>query len=490
MKRFYLLMAGLAALVFATPAVAQMPGQLCTTTGASAATLKKCGVEAGTNTMIRVTDAILATGAITGGTDEVVLFCEGATCVIAADDGGMGTFGNCITFSANDDQICNNDADGNITFSRDEAGVVLLTCADDDATAQCTIQSGGVSPMQIGGADTTQMDIQTDSELNLINTSDAEVAIRMRDYGSVTDQDMAHGELITNCTNTATGTEECDVTLRYTKGGTTTDFLDMDASANELTFGALADGGNTGAKNEIVALPKIRMAAIGAMGDGPVLSEPITPTAALCAPVVAGTEADSATIYRDTVTDVTSYQYTFQGTVGAGEGLDCDVTGHAVVGTTSVGFWFRSDTVFDNNDVEVNLLDGAAVEGDGNMPAYTTANVWQWVEVDVTADCAATCADIDGVSILTTADEPTELNGAVFHVDSGAFWLAACEETLGDAILTDGVLAVTAGVTAGGNSTLLAEGTDYIVHYQAGNDAVCMITDQSANYGLVLFAAE
>lgn len=735
MKRLYLLLAGLAALAFATPATAQTPGQLCTTTGASAATLARCGVENTTGhvSLIKVTDGLLASNACTGGTDEMICFCEGTTCVPAADDSGLGVLPagavdwaeisdtmtldadtsigvatgmeftinapaqvgidevlsividqaddadatdvlqgirmelasesgdandeirgvvitveegtantivdaailidneetttatltdailvantgaqataitdgvdvsaagivNAVNIGDNlimgtDDSLSVGATDDTVTLdSNDSAGV--YTCTDADANAGCTFAGGGTGTATLGSTTNTQaniiggqayidggdtgntdivlrdfdaiaidgddnalieldcqvvatgteecdLDIQTQTDaggggdsalqsriklwaandqmditsetLILEGYTGGPQSIIFRDFDNADAEDSA--SIIMNCTDPLTTAEDCDFTFGVREaGGAIETRLHIDAdggvdigSANvadvtltsdlgtvtvngDITIPDEPTGGNAGAVNEYIGVPRISMAAIGAMGNGPILSEPVVPTAALCAPVGGGAEADDAAVYRDTLVDVTSYRHTFVAVVGAGEGFDCDVTGHAVVGTTSVGFWFRSDTTFDAGDLEINLLDAAAVEGDGDLPAYAVADVWQWMEVDVTADCAATCADIDGVELLTTAQAPTNLNNAIVYMDQGAFWLAACEETLGADIQTDGVLSLLAGVTAGGDTTLLVPWTDYFVHYQTGNDAVCMITNQGANYGMVLYA--
>ena len=245
-------------------------------------------------------------------------------------------------------------------------------------------------------------------------------------------------------------------------------------------------GENKALNSEFIGLPRISTAVLGAMGNGPILSSIVTPAAATCAPIGGGTESDDAAIFR---TGAASYEHLFVAVVGAAEGLDCDVAGaYAVNGTVSYGFWFRSDTTFSAGTLEIALMDGAVEEGQGLIPAYAVADEWIWIEVDVTGDCAATCADIDGVFIQTTVTAPTEMNNAKIYVDSGAFWITGCEETIGADILVDGVLSLVGQPTAAGAEVLLVEWTDYFINYQSGNDAVCTLTDQSANSGVVLYA--
>jgi hypothetical protein len=460
-KRFLVF---LTALLFAGGAWAQVaagPGRICSSTFAARAAA--CGVMANVNRLMRITDSdTVALGATIagGGANEVLAYCEGTTCYVAGDDapvsgggamtgttadtftvdsdgGGAGTgnfaggeFSDSIVFSA----------DATIDFTRDDTGIVTLTCSDDDAIAGCTYDAGGASPIAVGSADVTQVTVVTDG-------------------GTVT------MDGVVSVPGDITAAPE-SATAQY--------------------------GANQAANNEFIGLPRIGMAALGAMTNGTVSSFLLmddSPTGE-CAPIVAGTEASDATYFR---TGAASYQYTFQATVGAGEGVDCDVTGPTVTAFTSLGFWFRSDTTFASGDLEIVLDDGAAAEATENMPAYTTANEWVWIEVDVTADCAATCSDIDGVFIQTTAQAPTTMNGAVINIDSGAAWIAGCEETIGANVLVDGVLSVMTIATAAGTANtpaLLTEWTDYFVHYQTGNDAICAITDQSANSGIVLYAAQ
>jgi len=368
-------------------------------------------------------------------TDAIIITSSGAAAgvtdgldVSAANITNAINIGVNTILGANDDFITMGVVDNEFKYNAGGAATVNIAGDDDDNIAETHFDTTGAGIVQLGSADVTEVSVVSDQG-----------------------------------------------TIGMTGG---------------VSIPSEATGGNAGAKNEFVGLPRISMAALGALGNGPVLSEPLTPTAALCAPVGGGAEADDAAVYRDTVTDVTAYRHTFVAVVGVGEGFDCDFgPAPAAISYVSVGFWFRSSVTFDAGDLEINLLDAAVVEGDGDLPAYGTADVWQWMEVDVTADCAAAaCADIDGVELLTTAVAPTTFNAALVYMDSGAVWIAGCEETLGADIPYDGVLSLLAGVTAGGDTTLLVQGTDYIVHYQTGNDAVCMITNQAANYGMALYA--
>ena len=243
-----------------------------------------------------------------------------------------------------------------------------------------------------------------------------------------------------------------------------------------------------GGSNQFIGIPKLNVTQLGAsMPNGPILADPYSPLIGVCAPTN-GSEA--AGVFR--ITGAASYQYTGASTAADNDGFDCDVTGHAVTGTDSIAFWFRSDTALTAGTLDISLLDASSVEANANMPAITTTDEWQWIEIDFGSDCDATCADVDGVLIaVTSAGAATsEMDGAIIHVDSGVFWLDAAEEAIGN-VLVGGVINVSVAVSAFGTDNTaseLVEYTDYFVNYQTGADALVFITDQSANYGWTLEA--
>lgn len=107
----------------------------------------------------------------------VSLLCsdDDATCAMIYDAGGAAaiTIGSAdvtnvtvnsdvgLTFANNSDSV-NNLADATFDFTRDDTGIVTITCSDDDATAGCTYDAGGASPIVIGSADVTTVTITTD----------------------------------------------------------------------------------------------------------------------------------------------------------------------------------------------------------------------------------------------------------------------------------------------------------------------------------------
>lgn len=262
--------------------------------------------------------------------------------------------------------------------------------------------------------------------------------------------------------------------------------------SGDITVSADATGGDAGAVNQFIGVPRIRLMASAA-------DEPLDATATTfvlmddtpigeCKPITSGTEAADTTIYR---VGAGSYKYTFAATAADNVGIDCDVTGHANAGADSLGFWLMSDVAFASGDLDATLDDGTSAEGNAVVPAYATPNVWQWMEVDFAADCDATCADVDGVFIQATAQAPTTFNGAVLHIDAGAVWLDTAEVDLNLAIQTDGVLGVIATPEdddAETDHAILVEWTSYFPHYESGNDFLVAIDDQSAQTWMILVA--
>jgi hypothetical protein len=243
--------------------------------------------------------------------------------------------------------------------------------------------------------------------------------------------------------------------------------------------------------DQFEGIPKLNVTHTGALPDGTATAAILSPLAAVCAPITAGTEADSATIY---MTGAASYQYTGAATAADNDGFDCDFTGHANVGSDSIGFWFRSDTALTAGTLDISLVDGAAVEATEDMPAITVVDEWQWIEIDLAAQCDADCAGLDGMFIQVTAAGAAtdEMDGTVLHIDTGAVWLDTGEVAIGD-IQVGGLIDFSyALIDQGGanTQTQAVEGTSHIVNYQTGADAIVPLIDLQLYYGTTLEALE
>ena len=77
-----------------------------------------------------------------------------------------------LTFAGGSDSI-NNLVDDFFDFTRDDTGIVTLLCSDDDATAGCTYDAGGASPIVIGSADVTAVSINSDTGLTFVDNGDS-----------------------------------------------------------------------------------------------------------------------------------------------------------------------------------------------------------------------------------------------------------------------------------------------------------------------------
>ncbi len=375
---------------------------------------------------------------------------------------------------------------------------LVAYAADINTGARC---SAGTS-CNIGDARTASFSITTDgADLDLDGTSNTLTLTSTTTADAVFTGADAAGASNTVYDTTGAGTVVIgspDVTSITMKGdggnigfdGSITMTRDHTIGPSEsATFGAPNSFFATpAALNHFVGIPKLNVTQLGAsMPNGPILADPYSPLIGNCAPTN-GSEAAGALL----ITGSASYQYTGASTAAENDGFDCDVTGHAVAGTDSIGFWIRSDTALTAGTLDVSLLDASSVEANADLGAITVVDEWQWVEIDFGSDCDATCADVDGVLIAVTAAgaATSEMDSTIIHVDSGVFWLDAAEEAIGD-VRVGGVINVSVAVSAFGTDNTaseLVEYTDYFVNYQTGADALVFITDQSANYGWTLEA--
>ncbi len=498
MKRLLLLLALIPLwLACGCDAQAQTSNRNTVPPACTAATLLTTCVPQVSGTIARVTDAASSSVCTGGGSTTVI-------CQLSADGSSWTPAEPTAWIGSNGDAIINT-PDGTFDFTRDESGTVIITCSDDDANCTLNLDPGGTGVLQLGSTDSLGVVIVTDTDTQIQNGTSGAVTLDLRDYADTTDDDMAHVLFSGNCTTTSTGAEDCDLTISSTEAGSNEARVlldgdgDIDLTGGDVklpveetaTFGAPNASFATPANfNQFIGIPRLNVTQLGdAIADGTATAELFVPLAAVCAPITAGSEADDATNF---ITGAASYQYTAQGTAADNDGFDCTVTGHAVNGTDSIGFWIRSDTALTAGTLDVSLDDGASIEANADLPAITVINEWQWIEVDFASDCDATCADIDGFFIQVTAAgaATSEMDGTVINIDTGAFWLSGAETAIGD-VQVGGVISVSVAAVAAGTANTaseLVEYTDYIVNYQTGADAVVMITDQSANYGWTLEA--
>ena len=270
------------------------------------------------------------------------------------------------------------------------------------------------------------------------------------------------------------GALEVDGTL-YADGS-----VDIDGTTtmrSDVTVGAVTDGGNLGAKNEITGLPRVKLVGL-AQGTNPG-SETVDCMDAT--PDGEWTEVDAGTNLVITA-DTSYYRYDTNSvklavsTVAENDGVSVALPAQdSLADLESIGFWIYSDVAIASGDLDLTVDDS-----DGTDQVYAigavSADVWTWLEVDISG-CDANCDTTDNFIILFTAQGLANLGSETpnIYFDELFYWDSADEEALGTAILRDGVLSV---IDTEGGATL-AEYTDYIVHEESGVDFLVWITDQS-----------
>jgi len=259
-------------------------------------------------------------------------------------------------------------------------------------------------------------------------------------------------------------------------------------AAGDITVSADSTGGNAGAVSQIIGVPKITVVAAGSTEwtNGSTETTALmddTPSGEWIALEVSApdvTVADNSTIYR---VGSKSLSITFGSTITAADGstlydgVTCNLTDDNWMSNESVGGWVYSTVALSAGDLVLGCYDGTSTNV-ANVPAVSSANTWTWVEVNIASiDC-----DMDTVAIVAGT---TAVASQTVYLDNWYKWDATDEFSLRNAILTDGVLWVTKSIADGATVTVtnLTENTDFLVHYQSGDDAIVFITDQSAADG-------
>jgi hypothetical protein len=250
----------------------------------------------------------------------------------------------------------------------------------------------------------------------------------------------------------------------------------LTSQATDMTLTAVADGGNAGAINQFIGVPRIKL--IGG-GQG---TNPGSQTIALADDTPDGEYAaiDASVVLT---ADTSYYKHgakslkaAWAAGAAATDGFkDAGLGGNASwEDMESVGLLVYSTATWAAGDLTLVLTDigGARTY---NIPALTAANVWTWLEVDITDLAAGTGDSIGDVAILMSAQGEAALGAFDMYLDIAYVWDATDEEALGVAIQQDGIL----GVINTESGASLVELTDYIVHYESGNDFIVYISDQS-----------
>lgn len=270
---------------------------------------------------------------------------------------------------------------------------------------------------------------------------------------------------------------------------TTTALTGAVTVSNDLTVAGDSTGGNAGARNQITGLPKLALVAAGTMTNG--TTETIsymddTPDGEWTAIDADVTVTADAVRYR---VGTKSLGLAFADTAADDDGAIIDIANDDLEANESIGFWLYSDTALDAGDLDILIDDtDAAPDQSYNVPAVA-ANVWTWVEVDISALAAGTGNVVDKVAVVLK--DAAGLGAFNVYLDAMYKWDADDEEALGVALVQDGVLSVMSIVThenQPNTPSILAEHTGYFTHYESGNDFIVSLADNSASSGVVMVA--
>jgi len=336
-----------------------------------------------------------------------------------------------------------------------------------------------------GSGFTNEITLQNGETIN--NSSNGIIALGGR--ATATDAVIGGGYLSTGCTATTAGVLACtdDIKSDADVIANTGTFSTTLATTGDVTINTDATGGNSGAKNELIGLPRIKLASLGAGSNG---STETTLYTAAADPAAAWVVTGSVTLSNDTTykrVGVNSLKLAFGAAAAVNDGAYQDITNDNLEANESIGFWERSSITLLATDIKLLVDDTGGPDVEFDTCAITTANKWQWCEVNISTLAGGGGDVVDKIAFHLKTDQAA----FDFYVDGMYKWDEADEAELNVDIPYDGVLSVVAVLTdeTGANTTSdLAEQTAYFVNYQASSDVIVYITDQSANSNLALVA--
>ena len=252
----------------------------------------------------------------------------------------------------------------------------------------------------------------------------------------------------------------------------------------DITTSADVTGGNAGAINQFIGVVRGKMVGLGTMANGTSntvtvdIGDSETPATDWTAVDGDTTMSNDGTYYRQ---GTASLKMAVAATADATDGCTNTLASGDQDWTDdeALGMWIYTDKALDAGDLVLQIHDVTAEGGFTavNFPAIT-ANAWQWIELDVTLGNNNLKDVTTALSIVLSAAGAVQAAAGAFNVyfDFIVKWDVAEEETLGVAIVQDGVTSLVETAVGG---TSLALYTDYFVHYQSGNDAIVIMSDQS-----------
>ena len=332
----------------------------------------------------------------------------------------------------------------------------------DGAIASCTVTATDtISEASSGSGVTVDGVLLKDGAATATGAVTGGSAVVGGGYGSTGATVAATGNISTN------GTLVVDGTSTLTGAVTT---------ASDVRVDPLANGNNAGAKNEFIGLPRIKLVGLAGGTNGAAAGKTVslmddTPDGEWSAHDAETTVTADETYYR---VGTKSLGVLFGASAVAGNGAHDAVT-LDFSADESMGMWVMCDSTLTAGDLVVDLTDDGGAQTI-DFPAIATANAWQWAEFALPAADGDKDVITDISIELSAAGAAVVSGGAVQCYFDGAWkWDSTEEDALGVAIQRDGVLGVINTTTG----AALAEGTDYFVHEETGNDFVVWVTDQS-----------
>lgn len=257
----------------------------------------------------------------------------------------------------------------------------------------------------------------------------------------------------------------------------TADFASTVAFNADTTMAADATGGNAGAKNEYIGLPRVRLVGIGVKDGAAEVEVDDSPAAEWAG--IDGDVVDTADTTNYKI-GANSLKLAFAATATAGDGATCATPGGDWTGFSSIGFWVYADKVFEAAQLVIYLTD-ATDPATFNTCAYATANVWQYCEVDITSLAGTQGDAVTDIDVRMAAGLPVAIN---IYIDQLVAWSATDEVALNVALQQDGDL----GFINALSGAALDPSADYAIAYRAGVDSLVLVADLDPDGGFGLVA--
>jgi hypothetical protein len=255
-------------------------------------------------------------------------------------------------------------------------------------------------------------------------------------------------------------------------------------------------GGNLGAANTLTAGLNLAVPIFATMTNGSTETTVYTDDTPAAEWGAVGGTADPTDTEDSSYARIgsKSLKLAWLATAVAGDGVKATITSDDLEANESIGMWIHTSEALSAGDLTLVLTDDGGART-FNIPAVASANVWTWVEVDISSLTGGTGDAITEVAIKLSSAGATAHAAMTTYIDGMTKWDAADELALGVDVLDQpgavrGIVTMVktdAGTTAH-TPTTLTEGTDYFIHRESGSDFIVQMTDQSTKcgWGIVL----